>query len=462
MKPFDRLFGRRTSYQVDRRLSSKVVTSAPNSKPQTSGAVMLGNVRVLFGLDWTTASTNQTPEQFLQHERKRGRKSYVEATGSEMIGLSDLSSSAGLYSAAVYLSETVSRGESEFFVFDLTDSGRPNVAGVVALVDRLPIPGFDCICSHEDVPNLLTEFWGLQPKKTVRVAGILASVEGIEQIKPGRVFDGHLDTARMNKIPNPAVRLVQAIGVFVLFAAVGLGYLWHQERRARELSAQAERIPDPNIAYEAQVVSQLASVGLPGSVMIKSWLSVLGTLPTSLKGWELAKITCVPTECRSTWRSIYGSYDDLLSSGHLSLSDSTVSLPFLNSLRQSHVEFRHSIPTPDGGFAIDRDSLPSVLYVQRKLGSMLQDYLLLGSKEARLSNASLFGGSGANITQINKPVVKGNFAIELPFSLIQEFRLPPYCVPTAMSIDFPPDMKGRFHNVFFNIQGDFYAKGKVY
>jgi hypothetical protein len=109
-----------------------------------------------------------------------------------------------------------------------------------------------------------------------------------------------------------------------------------------------------------------------------------------------------------------------------------------------------------------RDALPSVLEAQRELGSVLQDHSLLGAKGAQVSDVSLFGGNDADISRINKPVVKGGFSIELPFATIQEFRLPPYCVPTVMDIEFPPGTNGRFHNVFFNIRGDFYAKGKAY
>lgn len=460
MKPLNRLFSRRSAYKIDKRLSSEIAPSAPSQLVQQDGVVMLGNVLVLFGLDWTTAGANQTHKQFLESERKRGRKCYVDPAGSDMVGFSELRPRSSLHSAAVYLSETVSRGESEFFVFDLTDSGTPSVAGVVALVDRLPIPGFDCICSHREVSNLLTDFWGLQPNSTVRVAGTLKSIEGIEQIKPGKVFDGDLDVARMSGIPNPAVRWLQLLGILILGVASGLGYLWNQERHAQELATQQDRIPDPNVAYEEHIASQLQSIGPSGSVMMRSWLGIIANLPRSLKGWELDKITCVPAECTTTWRTLYGSYDDLLSSDHPGLDTSTARLQFLDSLERSHVEFRH--PVPQRRLEMVRDTLPSVSEAQREFGSVLQDHSLLGAKEAQLSDVSLFGGNDTDIGPINKPVVKGGFSIGLPFASIQDFRLPHYCVPTLMEVEFPPDTNGRFNNVFFNIRGDFYAKGKAY
>lgn len=462
MKLIDRFFSRRDRYKLDKRLTSDVESRASSRAVERHAAVMLGNVQVLFGLDWTTASASQTYEQFLQAERKKGQKSYIAPLGSDIVGFSEWRASSRLHSAAIYLSETVSHGGSEFFVFDLSSAGRAGMVGVVALVDRLPVPGFDCVCDQNDVARLLTEFWALQPQDSVRVAGTLASIDGIEEIKLIEIFDNTIDIARMVAIPNPVVRSLLAVGVLGVFATIGLGYHWHKERQAQELAAQAKEVPDPNIAYEAQVIYQLQSVGLSGAVMMRSWVDIIKNLPTSIKGWELAKIACLPTECTSTWRYVYGSYEDLLSSGHSALDVSTANLPFVSSLQEAQVEFKHPIATFEQRSKMNREALPTVTEAQRELGSTLQNHMLLGAKGARLSTPSLFGGNGVDISEIKKPVVKGGFAVELPFASIQEFHLPEYCVLTAMDIDFPSDTKGRFDKVFFNIQGDFYAKNKVY
>jgi hypothetical protein len=115
-------------------------------------------------------------------------------------------------------------------------------------------------------------------------------------------------------------------------------------------------------------------------------------------------------------------------------------------------------PASDLVSPLVREKLPSLAQAHRLLASQLQDLSLLPESNVFLKNADLYPATaGATVSQINKPVVRGEWAIEHEIWSLNDLSFSiSGLVAESLSIVQPENSKSWV----YTLKGRYYAKGK--
>jgi hypothetical protein len=105
--------------------------------------------------------------------------------------------------------------------------------------------------------------------------------------------------------------------------------------------------------------------------------------------------------------------------------------------------------------SVSRDELNSVISAQNQWGSALQNISLLPKSTVTMTPAGLFGNATAALEALNKPVVKGTWALEHDLWSLPDLDIPNFVVPETLTVQI--DLKTTLR---YKLEGAYYAKGK--
>ncbi len=365
-----------------------------------------------------------------------------------------------MYSAALLLSETVSLGGDEVFVFGLDETRY----GMVALKNSMPVPGFDLVGSAASITAAAQNYLSLPHKNEVRRCGDANILSGAEFFDFSAALVA-LDNShpRIKKIPdlrNIVVHGALAAGSVLLVVVAWVGWSYFQAKAEAE---RLQRESDPNIVYEQNFSNSVASIKTMGTSGLKAMSAVLMSLPLEVGGWSLSNVACQVTECVATWTRQFGNYADF----DANLPESTSQKPdygyFSTEVKGIQLKTRHPVVLgkSDGPQGLNRDSLPLMAQVQSDFVSRLQDYSLI-EVQAQISPPAPFPSGVSDIGPIFRPVMSGTWSMNLPLWTIDSIVVPDYVHVDSLVLDLPIKSEGMRSAWSFKLTGKYYAKGKSF
>ena len=430
-----------------------------------------GSQTLVFGLEWEPLE--ELLEPFLDAKRRSGTRSYVLAPSQDLAGLSQQTYPSGASSAALYLADTVSQGGRELYVLEFNSAkDQAKECGVVALIDKMPVPGFDRVVLPTQVDDLIDEFRLLQAGQNAVLFSNMANLSGAEPLRPS-LFTTPVSEARMQRLRN---KKAMWLGVLALLVCTGLGYWaysdYQEQQRLLEIQRQQEA-SDPNLLYEQAIRPALNNVGEPGSNMLRRWQDTIDPLPIWIKGWRMESFICDPQACRVNWAREHGSIADFSAN----LPAGATLQPFAESAKQVSTQANwvlspvltttHPLKGATTTPVLVRELLPLANDAVKELSDFLQDLSLLDSKDNSagatygLAIASAFGMPGAVTAQLNKPVESGSLSFPLSGGNLKMITLPGYVVLRELSLAKQSSIDSIAASVLV-IKGDYYAKGKPF
>jgi hypothetical protein len=422
-----------------------------------SQAVKINQHHFVFGLDWRFFTDSKDLSRTVRGAKRDGFDHQVVAQTDDLVGIGRIPTppkKARLYSASLHLSQSVSRGGMELFVFKLD----ADLFCLVALNDSRPIIGFEKAGTRSDIMTLAGEFQLSQVGYTIRQAGNTGALEHEEPIKLTEAFGPPDDNTRVKAIPDYkiiALKVAAVVGIGVM------GFFIYGYINEAKIKAAAERLArerDPNFLYEREVEASMKKTGLSAQEQMERWRATIQDIPVSRQGWRLTDIACQPEQCTLNWSRDYGSYTEFFAVPLAHEVRSTESQA-ANNPASSNIQTVLTVPAaPVAAGGLDRKQLPGLPQIQRLLASQLQDLSLLENSSVELKNAELYPApAGLKAAQINKPVVRGEWTIaheiwslnDLSFSI-------PGLVAESLSIAQPE----KSNSWVYTLKGRYYAKGK--
>lgn len=413
-------------------------------------------VPLVFGVQWAPVTSDVRLGKLLENARQDGYVNYVSHSYQDTVGFIG-ALPTGLkkaYSAAIILSLQFAEGGTELFVFQQGD-----LYGLVGLVEYCPMPGFDAMGTKIQIQALAEEFRLLNASQLLRFYGNVPWFPEHEQLELSKVAQkARVTKSAVQRLPN-VKRLMALIAASVLLlGGVYAAYSYYQDiLREQEASIQAA-LNDPNRLYEAAITSAIKSAGPPGQARLVQWRAFFDKLPLTVNGWLAKTVTCKGMTCEVIWQRVSGTLADFESALPQGLHGKTA-FKLDKGLVTSELQTTHDLtkfPKVEGiDKSIDRAELTSVLSTQNQWGSTLQNYSLLSRSTVNLATPTLFGNSTATIEELNKPVVKGTWAIEHEMWSLPDLEIPGFVVPETLSVLI--DLKGELR---YKLEGAYYAKGK--
>lgn len=439
---------------------SPTQSEAPSQKPHLAASksqtrvLKIGTAHVAFGLQWQPYH-GANFEQQINHLKSQGCKGYAVSSPADVVGVSDIRLPRKTVSGALALADRFSKGGCELFVFD-TDSAHI----LVALNNGLPVPGFDVIGLQSEIQSAIQLFLDIRKEESIRFVGNVNWLEGIETLSAIKAFTdcpGHVCIQPMERWQTQ-LRRIGLIGlpVLVCLGAYSL-YLFDQE------ASRAQQAPeDPNLAYERDVNQALLRTAPTGSALLQQWNATLEALPVTLGGWTLKSVKCRADACKSEWKRHHGSFTDFSHAAQLELGVSAVEASG-KELEAAVLSVMHPIQALDSG-RLQRQALPHVELAQKSQGALLQDLLLLGARQAVLTDFKLFGSNTAvPVGHLRAPVLKADFKLEADLWMLDAIELPPYVIPEGMELQISIDGssgKKEAHYGSFALSGAVFANAK--
>ncbi|MFT5533922.1 MAG: hypothetical protein ACI802_002158 [Candidatus Paceibacteria bacterium] len=430
-----------------------------------------GSQTLVFGLEWEPLEDLLEP--FLDAKRHFGMRSYVLAPSQDLVGLSQHTYPSGASSAALYLADAVSQGGRELYVLEFSSNkGQAKECGVVALIDKMPVPGFDKVVSLTQVADLIDEFRLLQAGQNALLFSNMANLPGAEPLRPA-LFTTSVSEARMRRLRN---KKAMWLGLLALLVCVGLvywAYTSYQEQQRLLETQRQQQASDPNVLYEKAIRPALNNAGEPGSNMLRRWQDTIDPIPIWVKGWRMESFTCDQQACRVNWAREHGSTTDFSDN----LPTGATLLPFAESAKQESTQANwvlspiltttHPLKGGTTTPVLVREQLPLSNDAVKEMSDFLQDMSLLGSNDKSagatyvLSIPSTFGMDGAVMEQLKKPVASGSFSFPLSGGNLKMIPLPGYVVMRELSLTKQSSINSIADSVLA-IKGDYYAKGKPF
>jgi hypothetical protein len=430
-----------------------------------------GSQTLVFGLEWEPLE--ELLEPFLDAKRRSGARSYVLAPSQDLVGLSQHAYPSGASSAALYLADAVSQGGRELYVLEFSSAkGQAKECGVVALIDKMPVPGFDRVVLPAQVDDLIDEFRLLQAGKNALLFSNMADLPGAEPLRP-TLFTDSVSEARMQRLRN---KKAMWLGMLVLLVCAGLGYWaysdYQEKQRLLELQRQ-QQASDPNLLYEQAIQPALNNAGEPGNNILRRWQDTIDPLPIWVKGWRMESFTCDQQACQVNWAREHGSIADFSAN----LPAGATLQPFTESAKQVSTQANwvlspiltttHPLKGASTTPVLERELLPPKNDALKELSDFLQDLSLLGSKDKSagatygLTIPITFGMPGAVTEQLKKPVESGSLLFPLSGGNLKMIMLPGYVVLRELSLAKQSSINSIADSVLV-IKGDYYAKGKPF
>lgn len=422
-------------------------------------AVKINQHHFVFGLEWRFFTDSRDLGRTVRAAKRDGFDHHVVAQTDDLVGIGRIPSlpkKNRLYSASLHLSQSVSRGGAELFVFKLD----ADLFCLVALNDSRPIIGFEKVGTRSDIMALAGEFQLSQVGYTIRQAGNTGALEHEEPIKLSEAFGQPDDETRVKAIPDYkilALKVAAVVGIGVMGFFI---YGFINEAKIKAASERLARERDPNFLYEREVEASMKKTGMPAQQQMERWRATIQDIPLSRQGWTLTDIACQPDQCTLNWVRDYGSYSEFFAAPQANEVRSTESQT-ANNPASSKIQTVLTVPpafVAAGG--LDRKQLPGLAQTQRLLASQLQDLSLLENSSVELKNAELYPApSGLKAAQINKPVVRGEWTIEHEIWSLNDLSFSmPGLVAESLSIVQPE----KSNSWVYTLKGRYYAKGKDY
>jgi len=432
----------------------------PKPKPQSQrrlSQVLTGNgIALVFGVQWTPVTSDVRLGKLLEAARQDGYVNYVSHNFQDMVGFIGALPLGfkKAYAAAIILSVQFSEGGTELFVFQQGDQ-----YGMVGLIDYNPMPGFDAIGTEKEIKALAEEFQLLNASQLLRFYGDVAwfpEHEPLELIKVAQKASATKSAVQL--IPN-IKRLMALIAISLLvLGGIFTGYSYYQDILQEQQTSMQATQNDPNRLYEASISNALISAGPPGSARLHQWRVLFDKLPLSVNGWAAKTVSCNSKQCEVQWTRVSGDLNDFVSTlpeilnGKINfkLEKGLAALDLLTTHDLANFSKVEGLTE-----SIDRAELLSVMHAQYKWGSLLQNISLLPKSNTKMTAPVLFGKSTASIDTLNKPLVKGTWAIEHELWSLPDLQIPNFVIPETLTIHI--DLKA---NLNYKLEGSYYAKGK--
>jgi len=350
-----------------------------------------------------------------------------------------------MHSAALHLASQWSNGNLELFVFGMPEQQ----VALVALNEQRPLPGFDFIGSLTDVQILIDEFESIHQGEAIRRVGDLGLLVDEETLSVSTVFDQPKSDSKLKKMLGFKVLVIFAVVVLLGTGALSGAYYMQRLERARLLTETPEpQPPDPNLAYDQQVLQKVKELNAENQFLYSAWMRMAMQLPLTNKGWELTQIECKIKDCKATWRHQFGSAEDFYNHPPPNTQHTEQVLVDKNVLSQQ-IQTTHIPPAYLDKPIYDKPSdLPQAKQGFRVVTSWLQDLSLIGAQNAVVEPAKVWNVPTEESTSIKHPIFKGNWSIDLPLSMAPDLEVPSFASVTFMKTNLGST---------YQLSGDFYV-----
>lgn len=440
------------------RIPDSPAAETADPKAALLQAVTAEKYQYIFGFEWRFYSDRKDLKQTLNAAKREGYTHYITTNSEDLVGIGriDAKKSTHHFAAALQLSDKVSVGGLELFIFKISDE----VFTLVALNDSRPENGFEKSGSRSEILALAGEFQMANADQNIRQAGNTGALEHEEHIKLFDAFARPESFTRIKKIPDYKLLIICIVGALVLAGISYSSYRWVNKSRQKEADLKRAQQMDPNFIYENEINSSLKGTGLPAQIQLDGWRSIIFNMPLSRQGWVLNSITCQAVECKLDWIRNYGSYEDFYSKSPANEIKSSESQEKNNPASSSIQTMANLPPRQEITAGIDRDKLLPSRKIQQKIASLLQDISLLKNSNVVLENPEVFpAGAGRNVSIITKPVVRGSFEITHELWSLADLNFPLPAL-TLESLNISKEQEtGQWT---YTLKGYYYAKGKEF
>jgi hypothetical protein len=174
----------------------------------------------------------------------------------------------------------------------------------------------------------------------------------------------------------------------------------------------------------------------------------------------LNKVICKPGVCEALWDRTFGNYQDFDASSLTGVSNTVHSHrdgdPALSSIQTSwNIANLASAQPP-----LTREKLPELLPQVLALSSQLQDLALIEDGQVRVSGTELHPKlPGLQVTQITKPVVKGQWSVRHHLWTLADLELKGVALVTG---ELLLERDTKSNQWMFTLNGNYYAKGRSF
>jgi hypothetical protein len=321
------------------------------------------------------------------------------------------------------------------------------------------MPGFDAMGTEQEIKALAEEFRLLNASQLLRFYGNVPWFPEHEPLELAKVSQKAATTkSAVQLIPN-VKRLMALVAISVLvLGGIYAGYSYYQDILLEQEASMQAALNDPNRLYEAAIAMAIKTTGTPGVARMHQWRAFFDKLPLAVDGWVVKTVTCTGQKCEVQWVRVSGTLNDFEAAIPEALK-ATSSFKLEKGLINSELQTTHDLanfPKVEGiEKVINRDELTSVINAQNQWGSTLQNFSLLPKSIVAMTPTTLFGVATAGLETLNKPIVKGTWAIEHDLWSLPDLEIPNFVVPETLTVQI--DLKT---NIRYKLEGAYYAKGK--
>jgi hypothetical protein len=413
-----------------------------------AACISFGSYFFVWGMEWRLLEpTEKLARSNLTKLSREGMRWYASNGLQNFVGMCNHISDdrRHMHSAALHLASQWSNGNLELFVF-----GMPaQQVALVALNERRPLPGFDFIGSLTQAQALIDEFESIHQGVTIRRVGDLGLLVEEEPLSLSTVFDQPNSDSKLKKMLGFKTLLIFAVALLLGLGALSGAYYLQYRDRARLLTEAPEpQPPDPNLAYDQQVLQKVKALNAENQFLYSAWMSMAMQLPLTHQGWELTQIECKIKDCKATWRYQFGSAEDFYNHPLPNTHDREQLVIDKNVLTQQ-IQTTHIPPAYLDKPIYEKPSdLPRTKQGFRIVTSWLQDLSLIGAQNAMVEPAKVWSPTKAVASSLKNPIFKGNWSVDLPLSMASDLK-----VPTFASVTFMQTNLGST----YQLSGDFYV-----
>lgn len=267
---------------------------------------LTGGKGLVSGLKWLKASGWALND--LLQQNNAGSYLALAHGGIEMVGVLDEKLKGRVYSVAALASEyaRANRTLNAAFVFRIPDD-RQGQCIMAAVLDGLPVPGYDFAGSKDQVTALYDKFKRATDSiESVLFSDLDALPDATRQDLPGLItaVTNPASAEILSKPSKPWSVLVILAG---LIAAGGyFGWQWWLDRQQLEQDAlNRANQKTPEQIYQESLPGAFAKAGLPLPEALRA-IDYVGSDDTARAGWQAEKMVCSQAEkgCVVTWKSI--------------------------------------------------------------------------------------------------------------------------------------------------------------
>lgn len=272
-------------------------------------SIKVGKRRLVFGAQWHTLPGAEAQAKEIKELAADTQSKYCVAIAREgtrpIVGfIHSLEGREKNYSAAAVISLLEEGLDKAVFAFAFPDGA----AAAICFLDGSPMVGYDVVGAPDVVQAKIAEFIRINGLHDMELRGqpylfgqeIDPASIGDFRFEDYEVDDKAIKAAAFQRAAYPLV----AIGLFA-FIIVGSfgGWYAYQEYQAEQLRKMQNQKVDPNIAYEASLKNQLATVGPRADMLSRSLRGKIQPMPLFQGGWKLSEMTCQPSGCSMNWVS---------------------------------------------------------------------------------------------------------------------------------------------------------------